>query len=283
MSTYAPLIANPADLTTVLQVADAEDLSVLADYITDNGAGRLSLDSGINKQLSACNKHQIFTLDDRNLIAKEILLFGGNTVANIYRSIFGSDATISYLELVQDVAKKAGANISKCNSVPEVEQAILFRYFTQAYDQMSAEERKQTLDELGIASMEAMFTAGKSAAAGRLASIVMSKGSLRFAAMVANVLSQQLIGRAAIGSAGFMAQRLTVLAGPVGIAVAAMWTLGDLSSPACRVTLPCVVQVAYMRQKYLAVLNANSCGSCSAENGHEAKFCNECGAALARS
>ena len=99
MSKYAPLLASPSNLTTVLNVADVEDLCVLADYITDNGEGRLSLDSDINKKLSGCSKHKVFIQADRNLIAQEILLFGGNTIANIYRSLFSSSSTISYAEL----------------------------------------------------------------------------------------------------------------------------------------------------------------------------------------
>lgn len=106
MSKYAPLLEKPSDLTTLLNVADTEDLCVLANYITDNGEGRLSLDSDVNKKLSGCSKHKVFVQADRNLIEKEILLFGGNTIANIYRSLFGSSDTISYSELVQDVAKK---------------------------------------------------------------------------------------------------------------------------------------------------------------------------------
>ena len=36
------------------------------------------------------------------------------------------------------------------------------------------------------------------------------------------------------------------------------WTLWDLMGPAYRVTVPAVVQIAYMRVKYQASINSNS-------------------------
>ena len=283
MSKYAPLLASPSNLTTVLNVADVEDLCVLADYITDNGEGRLSLDSDINKKLSGCSKHKVFIQADRNLIAQEILLFGGNTIANIYRSLFSSSSTISYAELVQDVAKKAGAQFSENDPLQDIEQAILIRIFKQAFEKMPEAERKRVLDDLGIASIGALSSIGMGTAAGAAVSSALSMANLNIAAMVASAVSTQMLGRAVVSGATFAGSRsAAALAGPIGIAGATLWTLADLSSPAYRVTLPCVVQVAYMRQKYLATLNSNKCPSCSAENLPKAKFCSECGAPMAK-
>jgi len=284
MSRYASLLANPANLTTVLNVADVEDLCVLADYITDQGEGRLSLDSDVNKKLSGCSKHKVFTAADRSLIEKEILLFGGNTVANLYRSLFSSSSTISYTELVQDVAKKAGAQFSESDPLQDIEHAILIRIFKQAFEKMPEEERKRVLADLGISSISALRSIQMGAAAGAAVSAAVALAQLNVATMVASAVSTQMIGRAFTGGAAFAGTRsATALAGPIGVAVGALWTLADLSSPAYRVTLPCVVQVAYMRQKYLAALNSNKCPSCAAENVPKAKFCSECGTPMAKS
>ncbi|WP_159911002.1 zinc-ribbon domain-containing protein [Pantoea sp. 18069] len=283
MSKYTPLLAKPSDLTTVLNVADAEDLCVLADYITDNGEGRLSLDSDANKKLAGCSKHKVFAQADRNLIAKEILLFGGNTIANIYRSLFSSSDTISYSELVQDVAKKASAQFSESDPLQDIEQAILIRIFKQAFEKMSEAERKRVLDDLGITSIATLRSIGRGSVAGATVSTALSMASLNIATMVASAVSSQMLGRAFVGGAAFAGSRsAAALAGPIGIAVATLWTLADLSSPAYRVTLPCVVQVAYMRQKYLAALHSNKCPSCSTENIPNAKFCSECGTPMAK-
>jgi len=237
----------------VLNVADAEDLCILADYITDSGAGRLTLDSDINKKLTACRKHQVFAQDERDLIAKEILAFGGNTVANIYRSLLTSNPTISYAELVEDVAKKTSARFSGSDSVQEIEQSILIHLFRQSIEKMPAPKRKQVLDELGIPTIGALHDIGKTVLAGTVAHTAVS---LIIAQTVASAMSAQLLKGAAVQGVRLLGSRsITALAGPIGISVAALWAVADLANPAYRVTLPCVVQIAYMRQKYLAALN----------------------------
>lgn len=283
MSKYSSLLASPANLATVLNVADVDDLCVIADYITDNGSGRLSLDSDVNKKLIGCSKHKVFIAADRSLIAREILLFGGNTVANLYRSFFSDSSTISYSELVQDVAKKIGAQFSESDPLQDIEQAVLFHIFKKAFDKMPEEERKRVLADLGISSISALRSIQMGAAAGAAVSTTVLLAQLNVATVVASAFSAQMIGRAFTGGAAIIGTRSTAaLAGPIGIAVAALWTLADLSSPAYRVTLPCVVQVAYMRQKYLAALNSNKCSSCAAENVPRAKFCSECGTPMAK-
>lgn len=282
MSKYSSLLASPANLTTVLNVADVDDLCVLADYITDKGEGRLSLDSDANKKLFGCSKHKVFIAADRSLIEKEILLFGGNTVANLYRSLFSDSSTISYAELVQDVAKKVGAQFSDSDPLQDIEQAILIHIFKKAFEKMPEDERKRVLADLDISSIGALRGIQKGAAAGTVVSTAVVLAQLNVATMVASAVSAQMIGRAFTGGAAFFGTRsAAALAGPIGVAIGALWTLADLSSPAYRVTLPCVVQVAYMRQKYLAVLNSNKCPSCAAENVPKAKFCSECGTPMA--
>ena len=51
---------------------------------------------------------------------------------------------------------------------------------------------------------------------------------------------------------------LSVFAGPIGWAVTALWTVIDIAGPAYRVTIPAVIQIAYMRQKprYAGLLTA---------------------------
>jgi len=73
-----------------------------------------------------------------------------------------------------------------------------------------------------------------------------------------------------------LTRAISVVAGPIGWAVSAIWTAFDLASPAYRVTVPCVIQIAYMRQK----LSLNLCSECGTVALSQAKFCHECGAAL---
>jgi len=58
-----------------------------------------------------------------------------------------------------------------------------------------------------------------------------------------------------------------------------LWTLADLSSPAYRVTVPCVVQLAYMRQKMINKSKVTVCEPCGAFIERHARFCPNCGQA----
>ncbi|MNH46242.1 hypothetical protein D3C79_1089360 [compost metagenome] len=44
---------------------------------------------------------------------------------------------------------------------------------------------------------------------------------------------------------------MAVLTGPIGWVVTGAWTMVDIASPAYRVTIPAVIQVAALRQKAL--------------------------------
>ncbi|WP_226907066.1 hypothetical protein [Klebsiella variicola] len=70
------------------------------------------------------------------------------------------------------------------------------------------------------------------------------------AALVANSLAQTTAGKVLPLIAGLGIGRvLGVLTGPVGLAITGLYTAYDISNPAFRVTLPCVVQIAWIRLK----------------------------------
>lgn len=269
MSKYADFEKNPLNLDALFSVADSEDLDILTDYITDNGKGRLALDSGVCKRLVASRAKHHYSNADRRLIKKEFLLFGGNSLANLSRSLlrgislipgFGTalpevNATVEYRTVVCEVANQVGASYDSSGSVLDVEKALLIHIFNQGVEKLSPDERDRVMSELGVKNMTSAggATIGGATVIGAAAWASMAgTGGMYVASTVASAVSSQLIGRAVTGGALAVAGRpLAMLAGPVGLAVGALWTIAGLSSPAYRVTLPCVVQIAFMRVKYL--------------------------------
>ncbi|MYZ51250.1 hypothetical protein F5985_03625 [Malikia spinosa] len=59
-----------------------------------------------------------------------------------------------------------------------------------------------------------------------------------------------LIGRGlSFAATGTLMRAASVLTGPIGWAITGIWTAVDLAGAAYRVTIPAVIQVAFLRQK----------------------------------
>lgn len=231
-------------LSNVLKNADVEDLDVLTDYITDKGEGRLALDGDVCKRLISCKQTGHYTQADRELMEKEIRAFGGNSIANLFRGGEG----IKYGELVSDVGTHLKVNFAKKAPAESIEVAILQKIFTDSVARMSEVERKQVLAELNIGELSGLGPAQLATAIG--ASRLAGFATYRMAVIVANGISKALLGKGLTLAANAGLTRVIALAtGPIGWVITGLWTIADLASPAYRVTVPCVIQVAYMRLK----------------------------------
>ena len=64
-----------------------------------------------------------------------------------------------------------------------------------------------------------------------------------------------LIGRGlSFAANGTLMRTMSILAGPVGWAITGIWTAIDIGSTAYRVTIPAVIQVAFLRTQSSAKL-----------------------------
>lgn len=281
-----------SNLSPIIDAASPADLGILVDYITDNGQGRLSLDSDACRRLVGARATETYDASTRALISNEILDFGGNTLGNIYRKArnaipFGSvfdellpsaRYAVPYEEIVRDVASHLKVPSAKGSTVAELEDSILRTILGHALDKMSDEERLQLVRELGVpergitqASLAVLL------ATGRLSGFA----TYRMAAIVANAVAKALVGRGlAFGAGATLMRGINIALGPIGWAVTALWTLADLASPAYRVTVPCVVQVAYIRRQLVAGLLYTACPSCSQGVQKSDRFCPSCGTSL---
>lgn len=286
-------IKNPGNLSLLLAQADVDDLDILVDYITDNGAGRISLNNDVCARLVKCKERKTYSAEDRVRIGREIRAFGGNTLTNVYRDVRGSlkfgsllnkvlpdvDATVSYDEIVKDVASHLKVPFDKNEDVLIVEDGILRKILRDSFERMSPAERATVLKELNVADLGMLGPAASAAliAAGRAGGFA----TYKLALVVANGVSKALLGRGlplVVNAAA--ARTVGIVLGPIGWVVTGVWTLADMASPAYRVTVPCVVQIAYMRQKAIVEANSKACTVCGARNERAARFCNECGEAV---
>lgn len=236
-------------LSALLQVADAGDLAILVEHLTDKGKGRSALSGTRLRQLTACCEAGVFGHVDRNDIASEIRLFGGNSIANAVRGGEG----VPYPELVIDAATHLKVDAKSWESVPSVEARILRRLFLDALDAMSDDMRRVTLSDVGLGAL----VDSSRAEIGVAVREAPAHGEIRMkvAAFVAESTATSVLGRglAIAGKAGMASTALASGAASAAASIVApFWLVFGavaLAGPAYRVSVPCVIQVAYIREK----------------------------------
>lgn len=284
-TTDTAFIDSPSNLSFLLRVSDVEDLDILVDYITDKGEGRIALDGDVCKKLVRCKQRGHYSPEERSLISEEIRRFGGNTLGNLFRDIRSviddgfSTTALYYDEIVRDVAKHLKVPVNKKSLVPTMEDGILRKILEDSFEKMSPEEQRKILKELDVANLSTLNSAAMAGAL--IGAKAGGFATYKVALIVANAVAKAILGRGlTLGGNVILTRTIGVLLGPIGWVLTGLWTLADMASPAYRVTVPCVVQIAYMRQKALSNILSSTCPSCNAMNPVSAKFCVECGTAM---
>lgn len=215
-------------LVQLLLNADKGDIDLLIDYVTNTGKFGFSMSDSVKAVLQDAKRQEIPDDETLRLLVRELQHFGGNTFVNLFRR-----NGVSYSEIVADVASHLKMKVPADASVEEIEALIIDCVFTSSWKKMSDDERRQILRGMGIS-----------------ASVSLDIPVWQKAALVANGLAQTTAGKVLPLIAGLSIGRvLGVLTGPVGLAITGLYTAYDISNPAFRVTLPCVVQIAWIRLK----------------------------------
>ncbi|CAM8539065.1 Oxidoreductase [Klebsiella quasipneumoniae subsp. quasipneumoniae] len=215
-------------LVQLLLNADKGDIDLLIDYVTNTGKFGFSMSDSVKAVLQDAKHQDIPDEETLRLLVRELQHFGGNTFVNLFRR-----NGVSYSEIVDDVASHLKMKVQAAASVEEKEALIIDCVFTSSWKKMSDDERSQILRDMGING-----------------SASMDIPVWQRAALVANSLAQTTAGKVLPLIAGLGIGRvLGVLTGPVGLAITGLYTAYDISNPAFRVTLPCVVQIAWIRLK----------------------------------
>lgn len=266
-------ITTDCALVSVLVSADEADLAILADFITDNDKGRMSLDAAIRVQISEC-KVKGTLKNNYELLAREIQEFGGNSIINFFRG-----KGVPYREILEDVANHMKVAFEKNAGIEEMELKILIAVAVKSMEKMSDDEQGSFIRDVSGGQIAGIGPA--TAAALQTYMLASGIGSRMLSTTVANAVATQLIGRGlTIVPTHGASRMLAAFAGPIGWAITAAWAAFDMASPAYRVTVPCVIQIAYMRQKAKRGNDAR-CTRCDTPNDPGAKFCSECGAPMA--
>ncbi|WP_082604166.1 DUF3944 domain-containing protein [Acidovorax sp. Root217] len=180
------------------------------------------------------------------LIAAEIQCFGANSIATMLRRGEG----VLYKEVLTDVCDKLSVNYNKSSGVEVIEGNLLMKIATDAIEKMSESEVRELAQSMGLKDLSVT----KEIVLGSFQAIFRAGGfkSYQLTLIIVNAVLKALIGRG-LSLAGnvILTRTMSILAGPIGWAVTGVWTAVDIASPAYRVTVPAVIQVAFLRRKYL--------------------------------
>lgn len=236
-------------LPELLKVASREDLTILADIITDNGDGRMMLSSE-RKEVIIFHKDRDKLSDITLDLTQEICTFAGNTFINLFRS-----KPIDYIDVARDVAKKLGVKITKDTSIIEIEELIIKQQLEKilkdtegktAFFEFCRTERYA----LDTVVLDRLIKNNDTESVYKL--IFLSLGYYGVSRLLVTALACNL-GSIATSALIFAtnAARLSTLLNPVFLILSAAWITYDLAGPAYRVTIPAVICISAIRQAWI--------------------------------
>lgn len=219
----------------------SEDLQILVDYLTTDKDGS----TRYTESLTPSEAYQKYYPHDLPKMWEEIVdelqHFGGNTFMNMIRG-----NGVPYREILCDVARKLKVNFNPKSPVDIIERHILSKLVMDSVEKLSEAELKEMIDELGIKN----YDAGRPAMMMALQIAIKQSGfvAYKIAVIVANQVAKIFLGRGlAFAANATLTRSIAIFAGPIGWIISVAWALIDIAGTAYRVTIPAVIQIAYMR------------------------------------
>lgn len=225
-----------------------EDLAILARYLTHDSDGSERFASSLLKNEKF---RQFKGRPDKyrqcwELIAGELQHFGGDTIVNLFRR-----KGVLYEEIVRDVCDKLKIKLEKDIDIEAAEEQVCKYVFEKSWEKMSEKEKKELLNKIGLGTT---FWAGATLGGAAIFQAAMQAGrmvSTEVIILIANAVATRFAGHSISVIGGLIGSRwATAWAGPIGIAVGTLLTVPAITGTAYRVTIPSVIQIAYMRKQY---------------------------------
>ncbi len=232
-----------------LRSMESKDLDVLVETLTGKDKSNLTENLSQQSGYKAHYPNHIRYVDE---IAEELQRFGGNTFVN-YLIRFGKG--VHYKEILCDVCDKMKVNYNKKSPVERIEGELFAKILEKAMDKIDEETLKELLKNTKINTAKGF---SKQAAFAAIQGAIRAGGfaSYQLAVIVANAVAMQILGRGlTIAANAGLTRAIGVFAGPIGWAITALWTAIDIAGPAYRITMPAVIQVAFLRQKHSNTYN----------------------------
>ncbi|MDD2729038.1 DUF3944 domain-containing protein [Malikia sp.] len=227
-----------------LEQCASKDMDDLVYCITHDKDGS----ARITEELTATAVYKRHNPDHHQyweLIAAEVQCFGANSFATLFRGGKG----VQYKEVLTDVCEKMKVNFNKDSNVEVIEQNLLMKILKDSIEKMSAAEVRQLAESMGVKNLN---TITPEALVGGFQTIFRMGGfkSYQLTLIVVNAVMKALMGRGlTLAGNAALTRVAAVMTGPIGWVITGLWTAVDLAGAAYRVTIPAVIQIAFLRQK----------------------------------
>lgn len=236
-----------------LRYMQSADLDTLVEIlIGKEGSGNFTEELTMNPLYKKFYPDHIKYIEE---IMGEIQCFGGNTFATMLRGGKG----VLYKEILCDVCDNLRVNYNKNSSVERIEGELFAKILEKAIDKMDTKELEQIVKEINKSTnISSALGFSKQAALVAMQGAIKAGGfaSYQLALIVANAVAKQVIGRGLTFAANAgLTRALSAFAGPIGWAITGLWTGVDLAGPAYRITIPAVIEVAYLRLRHSNTYN----------------------------
>lgn len=224
-----------------LSSCENEDLRVLCDILTHDRLGNIR----ITEQLTATDEYNRNYPEDMLFlvpqISNELLKYGSNTLAT-----FWHNEPDSYETVLRRVCKQMDVRTMEQDSVAKMEHNLLTTLCQDTLNKMSERELRLLANENGIPDKTLTRQALTAALlmAIRTSRAVLTRIAARVIQYIVEIITVRGVATAGIETA---TRAVGGVLGPIGWIALGAWTVYDITSPAYRVCVPAVLQVAYMR------------------------------------
>lgn len=249
------ILYRPDPNLAFLQRCSENDLQVLVTYLThdDDGQERFACSLMSHDKFKKMAGEPARCQKCWDLIAAELQLYGGDTIINTFRG-----HGVLYEEIVFDVCDRLGVNHLKTDNIADIELRIFSKLGTDLFETMDGAQRQELLRCLGKNNSGSSLL--------NIAGIDISRKGIGFLmAHFATATARKIAGEA---TSSLITNQISARSLSLSISQATgkipLWPLGPLlgmilagstiqaiSGPAYRVTIPSVIQIAYMRRKML--------------------------------
>ena len=234
--------AKPTDKDLrFLSSCENEDLRVLCDILTHDRLGNIR----ITEQLTSTDEYNRSYPEDMLFlvpqISNELLKYGSNTLAT-----FWHNEPDSYETVLRRVCKQMDVRTMEQDSVTKMERNLLTTLCQDTLNKMSERELRLLANENGIPDKTLTRQALTAALlmAVRTSRAVLTRVAARIIQYIVEIITVRGVATAGIETA---TRAVGGALGPIGWIALGAWTVYDITSPAYRVCVPAVLQVAYMR------------------------------------